>query len=132
MGEGVIWLIVGILVLIGGALAFFRRAAAFNPANLGVLLVWLVLVVFIITYAEQHDDPWELYVSNTAMTAAAAIAGFLAAQLVTKEKFQSLNKRLDDHISADSKVFDQFEKRIFEKLDSMNANMAALGSRKES
>ena len=66
------------------------------------------------------------------MTAAAAIAGFLAAQLVTKEKFQSLNKRLDDHISADSKVFDQFEKRIFEKLDSMNANMAALGSRKES
>ena len=123
MGEGVIWLIVGILVLIGGALAFFRRMVAFNPANIGPLLVWLILVVFIITYAEQHDDPWQLYVTNIAMTAAGAVTGFLAAQAVTREKFASLNRRLDDHIDSDKKFFDQFEKRILEKLDAMNTKI---------
>ena len=112
-----LWLVLGILVLVGGAIVLFKRLMTPRLSSIGLLLTWLILVVFIITYAEQHDDPWELYVANGALAVASAVSGFLGSLMFIRTKFQSLNQRLDDHFTADAKFFDQFEKRMAEKSD---------------
>jgi hypothetical protein len=119
MGVEMIALLIGIILLVGGAYIFFKELTHFKLSSIGALLVWLIMVVVIITYAEQHDDPWEQYVANGALSLVSALGGFLGALMVIREKFQSLNQRLDDHISSENKVFDQFERRVMEKLDGM-------------
>ena len=122
-----LWLIVGILVLVGGAIALFKRVMALRLSSIGFVLVWLVFVVFIITYAEEHDDPWELYVTSIATASASAIAGALAAIKVVLNRVSSLeskfntfetniNRRLDDHIAATDRLLEQFEKRIIDRV----------------
>ena len=117
MGVEMLFLILGIIVLVGGAIGLFKRMMALNVAAIPALVVWLIALIIIVTYAEQHDDPWEQYVANGILSIGTALSGFFAALIVTNSKFQSLNQRLDDHISNEAQVFDQFEKRIMEKSD---------------
>ena len=114
-------LLIGIVLLVGGAYLLFKQLRDIEQLaqSIGAILVWLVMIVVIITWAEQHDDPWEQYVANGVLVVSSSIGGFLASLAVIREKFQSLKQRLDDHVNADAKVFDQFEKRIMEKLDGM-------------
>jgi len=114
-------LFLGVVALVGGAIALFKGLKNIEQLvrSIGAILIWLTMVVLIITYAEQHDDPWEQYVANISLAIGAAYAGFLAAFKVITERFQSLSKRLDDHVTSDAKVLDQFEKRILERLDRM-------------
>ncbi len=116
--------------LVGGGYILFKRLRSPTPSNIGVLLAWLLGVVILVTYAEQHDDPWEQYVANAFMTFGSAAGGFLAALMVVRERMHSLNQRLDDHCSADTRLFGQFEKRILERLDAMNGKIDNLVSRK--
>lgn len=130
MGVEVLALLLGILLLVGGAYVFFKQLMALRLSSIEAILVWLVMVVVIITYAEQHDDPWELYVGSIATASASAIAGALAALKIVMNKFTSLegkfstletnlNQRFAEHVASNSRLFEQFEKRFMEKLDGM-------------
>ena len=118
-------LLIGIVLLVGGAIVLFKELSNIEQLiqSIGAILVWLVMIVVIITWAEQHDDPWEQYVANGVLVISSSIGGFLASLAVIKEKFQSLKQRLDDHVTADTKVFDQFEKRMMEKSDQLGKNI---------
>jgi len=114
---GVIWLVLGIVVL---------RRVVLRPSGIGLLLAWIIGLVIIITYAEQHDDVWEQYVGNISLAAGYIYASvkIMTNKLGSLEKdiknFKAnLDQRLDDHANNDAKVFDQFEKRMMEKSDQL-------------
>jgi hypothetical protein len=118
-GEEMYWIIIGFLWLVIGAY-LLKRALVLGTFGLGLILTWLLGLVIIVTYAQQHDDAWEQYLTNGILYIGTAIGGFYAALTVVKERFQSLNQRLNDHINNEDRMFDQFEKRINDKIDSIN------------
>jgi glucan phosphoethanolaminetransferase (alkaline phosphatase superfamily) len=130
MGAEMLWLILGILVLVGGAYALFRQLMTLRLSSIGLLLTWLIALVIIVTYAEQHDDLWEQYVANGVLAIGSALGGFLGALMFIREKFQSLNQRLDDHVIAEGKIFEQFERRVTERLDNMAERIDNLGRKR--
>lgn len=130
MGVEMLWLILGILILVGGAFGLFKSLIALRLSSIGLLLAWLIVLVIVITYAEQHDDLWEQYVANGVLAIGSALGGFLGALMLIREKFQSLNKRLDDHVIAEGKIFEQFERRITERLDNMEERIDNLGHKR--
>jgi hypothetical protein len=123
MGVEVIALVISGIWLVGGGYVMLKRLMRPTPANIGVLLAWLLGLVVLITYAEQHDDPWEQYVANGMTILGSAAGGFLAALMVVREKVRSLGQRLDDHCNSDTKLFNQFEKRMDERFEQLEKHI---------
>lgn len=122
-----------VIFLVGGAIGFFKELEKGpDPREfIAAITVWLVFVAVFITIAEQHDDPWQQYVANGAMAVSSAFAGFLASLTVMGERIDHLKddiarieKNIDQCTHKDA--FDQFEKRILEKLDRMDERIGNL------
>jgi len=116
-------LVVAVMVLVGGIYLLFRRAISFGVAALPFVLTWLIAVIVLITYAEQHDDLWQQYAGNAIMGLAGVVSAVVSAVILIQ---RDLSQRFIEHINATNKLFEQFEKRSDERLDNMAEKVSDL------